>query len=84
MAFDNKTIDSSKNLKDYVHEIDNLKFIEYQTLIKPESRIHVKLFCIDEIKTYFSLKFDNIDLFLETSSFLFSIFDNLYYLLALY
>ena len=71
MAFDNKTIDSSKNLKDYVHEIDNLKFIEYQTLIKPESRIHVKLFCIDEIKTYFSLKFDNIDLFLETSSFLF-------------
>jgi hypothetical protein len=70
-AFDNKKINSSKNLKDYVHEIDNLKFIEYQTLLKPESRIHVKLFCIDEIKTYFSLKFDNIDLFLETSSFLF-------------
>ena len=71
MAFDNKKINSSKNLKEYVHEIDNLKFIEYQTLIKPESRIHVKLFCIDEIKTYLSLKFDNIDLFLETSSFLF-------------
>ena len=71
MAFDNKKINSSKNLKEYVHEIDNLKFIEYQTLIKPESRIHVKLICIDELKTYFSLKFDNIDLFLETSSFLF-------------
>ena len=71
IAFDNKKINSSKNLKEYVHEIDNLKFIEYQTLIKPESRIHVKLFCIDEIKIYLSLKFDNIDLFLETSSFLF-------------
>ena len=37
IAFDNKKINSSKNLKEYVHEIDNLKFIEYQALIKPES-----------------------------------------------
>ena len=61
MAFDNKKINSFKNLRDYVHEIDDVKLDGYQTLITPESRIHVKLFCIDEIKTYFSLKFDNID-----------------------
>ena len=45
MAFDNKKINSFKNLRDYVHEIDDVKLDGYQTLMTPECRIHVKLFC---------------------------------------
>lgn len=71
VCFDNRAQRKIKALKDYVNEIDQLKFIECNNLITSETRIHVKQFCIDDIKICFSLKFDNIDLFLETSSFLF-------------
>ena len=64
-------IQKSKTLRDYVKELDNLDFFGINDLITSESRIHVKQFCIDDIKICFSLKFDNIDLFLETSTFYF-------------
>ena len=70
-SFDYRAIQASKTLRDYVKELDNLDFFGINDLITSESRIHVKQFCIDDMKVCFSLKFDNIDLFLETSTFYF-------------
>ena len=70
-CFDNQELKTEKSLNNYVKEIDQLKFIECNEIIASETRVHVKQICIDDIKICFSLKFDNIDLFLEQSSFLF-------------
>ena len=74
-CFDNPLSHKHKSISDYVNEIDKFNFKETDHQLSnsnpSKTRIHVKQICIDDIKICFSLKFDSIDLFLETSSFLF-------------
>jgi hypothetical protein len=59
-----------KSFKDIINEIDSCNFLD-ERLVSDESLLLLKQILIPAIKICFSLKFENIDIFLTQTSFLF-------------
>lgn len=69
--FNQKAIDNNKKtLKEIVTDIDNCNFLEEADIMSYENFLLIKKVIISDIKVCFSLKFENIDMFLEKTAFL--------------
>lgn len=62
---------NNKDIKNIINEIDACSYVDEKVVMSYENFLLIKQIMISDMKISFSLKFENIDMFLEKTAFLF-------------